>query len=630
MIQFTCPGCGDAMSAADQHAGKTGTCMNCRDKVRIPWSTFPVVQTPEPVDAFALPQFDDLPSVGRTSSVKNRGPGILGIIASALVPTVVCAAGLMLWGGRELPRFAIVVQPQPKNVAARTLDRPRFTLAQPAPLESPSRTVYRGISAAVKSSQPRENVSEQPTISESHCEIEDDEPIAAADVESASTEDGPASVTGMESDAKDTPETPSRDKPKAKGKTKSSPAKTLVESEAPKWSTLDFGWVSGDESDGNLSAVDKDQTLEGKSRLAELESTARGLYRDYHALQKELSPSMARRAPLIHSVNLATQQNQQAIPQVEQLQAQADVLKGQLQLTSGSVRRDLQNNLNQINGQIGSMTRQINGNIAGINQTMPQIQSLNYLIQPLNEQLTKLGSQMTETRKQWLTIRQPIEKYTRGDFELLRNVLDDWLLIDGLWPDAQLCGALCAYETGDMEGAYGYLEKLIDLETNIYKPKKPWARTEALKGLVLMKMPGQTTKAKTAMQRAAQLVDKKTDWETYFILGRSCADRDREAAKAKIHLENALKIKPNFPLAKLWLARVQTSATSDKIHDPQSAVKTLESLWKSSGERSWRMADWLSQAYRAAGETDAAARTMTVAVSLAPPEFQGQLREKPE
>ncbi len=640
MIHFSCPACGNAMSVADQHAGKTGTCTSCRDKVRIPRSTPPVVPVPAPAPEFALPPFVGLPVTGRLTAKRKRGGGLFGIVVAALIPTVVCAVGFG-WLGWDLPRLTLVVQPPPEQQVERTSlvasaapVQPRRPEPMPTelarremPALSSSGVGTRSITAPYRSATDREMPADEPTATTAGTDSE-------ADEETPMNE--PATTPVAEAVLDDADEPVPSDQPKSKAKTKTKAkatgknplAKALSDSEEPEWSPLDFGSFVSSSEKGELSAVDKDQTSEGLSRLRELEYSARQLYREYQDLERQRSPLVARRDPLLQTCRVAMQQNATISEQIPKHERRIIQLNGQLQIADVNQRGSLEANIHQLRNEIAGGQARIASNRAGIESLMPQINSLNSLIQPLNEQITKLWSQLAEIRKQWLTIRQPIEKYARGDFELLRKVLDDWLLIDGLWPDAQICGALCAYETGDVEGAYGYLEKLIDLETNIYKPKKPWARTEALKGLVFMKMSGQTSKGKAALQRAVQFLDKKSDWETYFVLGRCYADRDQDAAKAKVNLENALKIKPNFPSAKLWLARVQTTATSEKVRDPEAAAKTLESLWKSSGERSWRMADWLSQAYRAAGKTDAAARMVATAVTLAPQEFHKTIQSE--
>ena len=70
---------------------------------------------------------------------------------------------------------------------------------------------------------------------------------------------------------------------------------------------------------------------------------------------------------------------------------------------------------------------------------------------PFNSRLQKLGSELAKCRKQWLDIRTPQEKYGRADYECFKVVNDDWLRIDGLWPQAFSWGALVAYEFADYD-----------------------------------------------------------------------------------------------------------------------------------------------------------------------------------
>ncbi len=208
---------------------------------------------------------------------------------------------------------------------------------------------------------------------------------------------------------------------------------------------------------------------------------------------------------------------------------------------------------------------------------------------------------------------------------MLRRVLDEWLLIDGLWPNAYAWAALCSHEKQGPDKAGGYLEKAQNIPPEQWT-KSTAAQLAALAGLVTAKMPGQLQNAKKAIEKALRKVDKKTGWETYFLVGRFYVDRERELPKAKAYLEMTLKIRPNCLSAKLWLARLQTIATDDKVRDLKAGTKTLEYLWDHTGKRSWRLAFFLFEAFHRGGRSADANQMWETTMRLAPADKHEQLQ----
>jgi tetratricopeptide (TPR) repeat protein len=206
--------------------------------------------------------------------------------------------------------------------------------------------------------------------------------------------------------------------------------------------------------------------------------------------------------------------------------------------------------------------------------------------------------------------------------------IDDWLRIDGLWPQAFCWGALCAYELGDYEKAAEWSEKADQLRVEIFQSRKPWAQIEALQGLIALNTPGQRSRSMGFIQKAMSHADKVKDWETHFVAGRTLAENERQASRAKAYLEKALAIKPSCLCAKYWLARLQTTSADKSVQDVAAGTKLLESLWSRTGKRSWRISFALVRAYDAAERTADSDRQWATTLAMAPAGKHAELKSQ--
>jgi tetratricopeptide (TPR) repeat protein len=297
---------------------------------------------------------------------------------------------------------------------------------------------------------------------------------------------------------------------------------------------------------------------------------------------------------------------------------QIALLENQLQFSAGSETKELRSQQGRLRSSVNSLVKKISSDRKLIEDRATQIRALNPQIASLDQRMQRLDEELAESRKQWLEIRQPMEKYSRGDFEGLRRVLDDWLILDGQWPEAYAWAALCAYELDAMDSAADYLEKARRLGTDPSRSKKLPSQLEALTALIRRQQPGQAAKAESALANALRLADKNSDWETYFLLGRCYFERADDGVRAKSHFERALAIRPTADCAKLWLARLQTTSTVPAVRDVYGGTTSLEQLWEKHGRSSWRLASFLAEAYSAAQRPVDAEAMWKTASELAP------------
>lgn len=370
---------------------------------------------------------------------------------------------------------------------------------------------------------------------------------------------------------------------------------------------------------------DKDETPEGRQRLKEVEDRARTIFRERDGVADKRRPLALDRDVRVGQVRQAQAAILEAQQNYKALDEEAVAVRQQLAIAPPAQAAQLKAQLAVIQANGAALKVVVANRTAFISNMTPPIDALNIQIAPFDERLQKLWQELTEARKQWIELRQPTDKYARGEFEALRRVLDAWLLIDGLWPNAFAWAALCSYELHDFDKASDYLEKAQNIPQEL-RAKGTGSQLAALTGLITAKLPGQSEKARKAITIALRDVDKKTGWETYFLVGRYYVDRERELLRAKANLETALKIKPNCLSAKLWLARLQTTAADDKIRDLKAGIKTLEYLWETTGKRAWRLAFFLFEAYHRAGRSADANLLWEKSLQLAPRERHEQLK----
>ncbi|MBS0203573.1 MAG: hypothetical protein JSS49_11780 [Planctomycetes bacterium] len=415
----------------------------------------------------------------------------------------------------------------------------------------------------------------------------------------------------------------------AKGKTskKSGKAAAVEENTQEELPELSFGY---DVRDIDEYVPDPDETPEGKARIGEVSNRAREIYREYNAVEKERRPLAGPRDILLGEIfQLQTVINESTVL-IVQNNAQIASLQRMLGLLNGAELANAKNAISNLQANVANLSGIIRGNNTEIANRQPKLNALNIAIRPLDDRLRKLWEELNACRKQWLELRVPQEKYTRSDFEQLKFVIDDWLRIDGLWPDAFCWGALCAYELGDYEKAAELVEKADKIRTQVLRIKKTWSQVEALQGLVCYQLPGQRGKSAGWIQKSMSHggKEKEADWVTPFIAARAASEHERYASKAKAYYERALKIKPNCLCAKYGLARLQTTSSDKSVSDLTGGTKLLESIWSRTGKRSWRMSFALVQAYDAAKRKGDAERQWDTTLALAPASQHAELNAK--
>ncbi|MDB5334526.1 MAG: hypothetical protein JWN70_145 [Planctomycetaceae bacterium] len=412
---------------------------------------------------------------------------------------------------------------------------------------------------------------------------------------------------------------------KAKTATKKSKTDDQEESPEKPLEEIDFDSAPIKPRDGDTPS-ELDATAEGRKRLAVLEGRAKEIFKDRDRIESELRPLVIPRDRLVGEVALLNQgilNAQQAI-----LQGQNQLRKLQQQLDDGGNANALNNQIQTLQNQLAMANKAITFNQEEIAERTPEITALNLQIEPLNLGLVKLWVELNDFRKQWLEIRQPQSKYAHGNFEALKQVIDDWVLIDGLWPEAFCWAALTNYELGNYEAAWDNVERAAELRKTL-RFSKAWAQGEALRGMIAAQIPERRGKAAGHLQSAQLYVnkDKNTNWQAFFLVGRAVVENDKQAAKARTNFDKALKINPDAACVKYWNAHLQITTTTSTVRDVATGTKTLEALWEKSTKQSWRLAHKLVLAYDAAYRKADADRTWAVVLELAPKEKHDELQE---
>jgi hypothetical protein len=379
---------------------------------------------------------------------------------------------------------------------------------------------------------------------------------------------------------------------------------------------LDFG--AAQKSLLEASGVEEpDETSDGKQRLKGLQSRAKEIFEERGVLDGKRQPIVARRDVLVDEVAQMTQTN--AVTQEAILQTQAEVRRLQGLVNNNINVQNSRNEILNLENQIRMGNISITVNQRAISTRVSDINEYNIELVPLDEQLRKLWTDLNTSRRQWLEICVPHQKYGHGNFEGLKRAIEDWLLFDGLWPEAYCWAALCNYELADYELAWSQVDLTAELRTKL-QFSTAWAQGEAMRGMIAYKVPTRRSKADNHLQLATLYAnrDKKTNWMVFFMMGRATCENDKGAGKSKMNFEKALKINADAICVKYWYAQLQTSTSTAAIRDVETGTKTLEELWKQSTKKSWRLAYALVLAYDS-GKRDADANaTWDLVQSLAP------------
>lgn len=379
---------------------------------------------------------------------------------------------------------------------------------------------------------------------------------------------------------------------------------------------------------GDPDPFDADATPEGKLRLREIEGRAKEIYERRQQVEQERRPMAVRRDTMRVDASQAAERLKQMQREALGFERLISQLDQQIRWTTGSLRKDLQVQQGRHKASLTTLQRKMAADRKRMDGRTAEIHGLNGPLSEFDERLRQCDEELSECRRQWLGIRRPLEKYSRCDFEALRRVLDDWLVMDGLWPEAFAWAALCAYELNDIEAAASYLDNAQRLRERLAGSKKRWGQLEALRALVYRRLRGQSAKAQAAAARAIGAADRESSWETFFLLGRYYSDRPDDGLRAASCFQRALAIQPAADCARLWLARLQTSSTLPAVRDLRAGTAILEELWEKSGRKSWRLASFLAEAYFAGHQVDEAAAMWRTAIELAPAEFRYDLARR--
>lgn len=376
-----------------------------------------------------------------------------------------------------------------------------------------------------------------------------------------------------------------------------------------------FDWTAND------TYVSADETPDGKVRLAELVETAKRLIEERKETLRERRIPAERRDSLLARFNNAEQQIVRAQALILASSKEMAQLNQRLGILNGQMRQNAEQRVAVLQAQVRSQQPVVESNLADQMRWSPDITALNATLQPLDDRLRQNWKQLEETRKQWLKIRDPISKYSIGELEVLRKVLDDWLVIDGLWPEAHLWAALCAYELGDYDEAHDYLEKADDIRRNTLYQAAEWPEVLAMRFLVGRSSSIHRQGTSKNIQKADNLNKKKPTPLVHFLIAISYTDRDDNHARAMKYYNDALEQNPKFVCARVALARLQTISKHPKVaSEAESGLKTLQKTWQQTGERSWRLASYLAEAHYKMGSRDKASEYWKIVLSSQAPD----------
>lgn len=357
--------------------------------------------------------------------------------------------------------------------------------------------------------------------------------------------------------------------------------------------------------------IDADRTTEGQQRMKELKGKAKSLCGRIERLREQRRPHDAKRATLIGPY----QQAQARVANANRagLAAQNAIPNLQRRLQLAFAERDkraLRTQISNANQTIANAKNAIAAANSVISNLGPQIEAINIVIKPINDQIIDAFRQLDECRQQWAAICRPDVKYAREDYEILRGLLDSWLLADGLWPDGMLWAGMCAYATADFKVAAAYLNKIEVLNERVFLQKNLGPKFLTLKAMIVRDQPDTdsrkssrdarrwTTSVASTLRTMERSSKVKPDPLAYFILAEFHASRTPEHRRAAQNYNLALKHDPNNMCALAGLGRLQIQSESDDIASPEKGTEALQELWDRCETKSWRLAMDLADGYR--------------------------------
>ncbi|MEZ6129183.1 MAG: hypothetical protein R3C59_10915 [Planctomycetaceae bacterium] len=365
--------------------------------------------------------------------------------------------------------------------------------------------------------------------------------------------------------------------------------------------------------------VDRDRTPDGAARLEELAGKAKRLCLEIERLQKERRPHDAKRATMLGPY----QQAQAALAEANRIQSAAAQaitnLNRRLNIAlSKNEANALRNSIRaaQLDGQRAEQKAAAAGQV--ISNLEPQIVAINRVIKPIDDQALDAFRQLEECRQQWFSITRPDVKYARGDYETLRQLLDTWLLTDGLWPDGMIWAGLCAYSLQDFPGAEDYTQKVEHIREKVFMLTDSDPKLLALKAMIARDRADTDSRKATidarrwtnsaandlrSMERSSRA---KPEAIAYFILARFHAGRDSEHKRALKYYELSLQHDPEHLCSTAGLGSLQIESDMEGVRDPEQGVQRLQKVWDRCETKSWRLALQLINGYRTTGDSDRA------------------------
>lgn len=377
------------------------------------------------------------------------------------------------------------------------------------------------------------------------------------------------------------------------------------------------------------SSQDQDESAEGQARLGDLAQRAREVYRQRDSVAGQRRPLALQRDPLAIRITKLQGLGKEMVATLMKANRQAQIVNNNLQNAQEDDAFVLRRQLRSLQRDIEGLEFQIRANNDLIDVAVTDLKTIDNQIAPLDKELARLWTDIEEVRGQWDDLREPAEKFARGEYEALFEAVDEWQRADALWPGGYYWKALCAYELGDITEAETHANKAEEIRIKELGMTDPVSESEAVIALVHTKMGGKYgARAKERFSKAVRLYTKQPSWFTNFVIGRCYAEKEADATRAKIEFEKSLKAKPKNLCATVWLARLQTTARKETVRDVEAGTQTLEGVWNETGKRSWRLGAFLVEAYAAADRKTDAEALLKEVLTLTPPGEQTALRER--